>query len=165
MWSHTRMGWAGVSVRVKGGNHDSDFYLQIHPPWCFPEAQWVKNPPAMQEIPVRSLVWENPLEKGNATHIPVFSPGEFHGLYSPWGRKESDTTERLSLSLSYPPGAGFSPKCSGSISVARAAPSSGCSASQKAEKVGRGELSKASTVYPLPQPPLRLRPVRKPSGI
>ena len=31
---------------------------------------------------------------------PVFWPGEFHGLYSPWGRKESDTTEQLSLSLS-----------------------------------------------------------------
>ena len=31
--------------------------------------------------------------------MPVFWPGEFHGLYSPWGRKESDTTERLSLSL------------------------------------------------------------------
>ena len=30
---------------------------------------------------------------------PVFWPGEFHGLYSPWGRKESDTTERLSLSF------------------------------------------------------------------
>ena len=28
---------------------------------------------------------------------PVFWPGEFHGLYSPWGRKESDVTERLSL--------------------------------------------------------------------
>ena len=28
---------------------------------------------------------------------PVFWPREFHGLYSPWGRKESDTTERLSL--------------------------------------------------------------------
>ena len=28
---------------------------------------------------------------------PVFWPGEFHGLYSPWGHKESDTTERLSL--------------------------------------------------------------------
>ena len=31
---------------------------------------------------------------------PVLSPGKFHGLrslagYSPWGRKESDTTERL----------------------------------------------------------------------
>ena len=27
---------------------------------------------------------------------PVFWPGEFHGLYSPWGRKESDTTEQFS---------------------------------------------------------------------
>ena len=36
--------------------------------------------------------------------IPVFLPGKFHGQrslagYSPWGRKESDTTERLHLSL------------------------------------------------------------------
>ena len=31
---------------------------------------------------------------------PVFWPREFHGLYSPRGRKESDTAERLSLSLS-----------------------------------------------------------------
>ena len=30
---------------------------------------------------------------------PVFWPGEFHGLYSPWGRKESDMIEQLSLSL------------------------------------------------------------------
>ena len=28
---------------------------------------------------------------------PVFWPGEFHGLYSPWGHKESNMTERLSL--------------------------------------------------------------------
>ena len=27
----------------------------------------------------------------------VFWPGEFRGLYSPWGRKELDMTERLSL--------------------------------------------------------------------
>ena len=32
---------------------------------------------------------------------PVFWPGEFHGLYGPWGHKESDTTERLSLSANY----------------------------------------------------------------
>ena len=32
--------------------------------------------------------------------IPVFWPGEFHGLYSPWCCKESDTTEQLSLSSS-----------------------------------------------------------------
>ena len=30
---------------------------------------------------------------------PVFWPGEFHGLYSPWGHKESDKIESLSLSL------------------------------------------------------------------
>ena len=28
---------------------------------------------------------------------PVLWPGEFHGLYSPWGCKESDMTERLLL--------------------------------------------------------------------
>ena len=31
-------------------------------------AQMVKNPPAMWEIWVRSLVWEDPLEEGMATH-------------------------------------------------------------------------------------------------
>ena len=31
---------------------------------------------------------------------PLFWPGEFHGLYSLWGCKESDKTEQLSLSLS-----------------------------------------------------------------
>ena len=30
---------------------------------------------------------------------PVFWPGEFHGLCSPWGCKESDTSEQLSISL------------------------------------------------------------------
>ena len=60
-------------------------------------AQLVKNLPAMQETWVRSLGWEDPLEKGKATH-PWSWPGEFRGLYSPQGHKESDTTERLSLS-------------------------------------------------------------------
>ena len=46
-----------------------------------------------------SAGWEDPLEKGMATHS-VFLPGEFHGQrslagYSPWGCKESDTTEPL----------------------------------------------------------------------
>ena len=61
-------------------------------------AQLVKNPPAMWETWVRSLGWEDPLEKGKAAHSSIL-PGEFHGLYSPWGRKESDTTERLSLTI------------------------------------------------------------------
>ena len=33
---------------------------------------------------------------------PVFWPGEFHGLYSPWGSKDSDMTERLSLHFTSP---------------------------------------------------------------
>ena len=59
-------------------------------------AQLVKNPPAMRETWVQSLGWEGPLEKGNVPTL-VFWPGEFHVLYSPWGHKESDMTEQISL--------------------------------------------------------------------
>ena len=59
-------------------------------------AQLVKNPSAMLETWVLTLGLEDPLEKGKATH-QVFWPGEFHGLYSPWGCKELNTNERLSL--------------------------------------------------------------------
>ena len=37
--------------------------------------------------------------EGKGYPTPVFWPGEFHWLYSPWGRKGSDTTERLALAL------------------------------------------------------------------
>ena len=36
-------------------------------------AQTVKNLPAMQEIKVQSLDWEDPLEKGMATHSSILS--------------------------------------------------------------------------------------------
>ena len=39
----------------------------------------VKNLPAMKETWVRSMGWEDPLEKGKAT-TSVFWPGEFHRL-------------------------------------------------------------------------------------
>ena len=55
-------------------------------------AQLVKNPPAMWETWVLSLSWEDPLEKGTATHSNILA-GEFHGLYSPWSCKELDTAE------------------------------------------------------------------------
>ena len=56
----------------------------------------VKNLPAMQEMQVRSLGREDPLEEEMATHSSVLA-GESHGQrgllgYSPWGRMESDTT-------------------------------------------------------------------------
>ena len=50
----------------------------------------------MQDTWVQFLGWGDPLEKERLLS-PVFCPGEFHGLYSPWGHKESDTTEQLSL--------------------------------------------------------------------
>ena len=57
-------------------------------------AQMVKNLLGMWETQVRSLDWENPLEKGMAT-TPVFLPGKSHGQkslmgYSPWGHKDLD---------------------------------------------------------------------------
>ena len=62
-------------------------------------AQRVKRLPTMQETWVQSLGWEDPLEKEMAT-TPVLLPGKSHGRksligYSPWGRKELDTTEWL----------------------------------------------------------------------
>ena len=100
--------------------------------WASLIAQVAKNPPAMQETLVWFLGWEDPLEKGQATHSSIFGfllclscwrfclqcrrpkfdpwvgkicwrrerpptsvfwPRECHGPYSPWGLKESDTTE------------------------------------------------------------------------
>jgi len=36
-------------------------------------AQWVKKPPAMHEIQVWSLGWEDPLEKGMATRSSILA--------------------------------------------------------------------------------------------
>ena len=64
----------------------------------------------MQELDNRALknrldyglfhlwVGEIPWRRGWLS-ISVFRPGEFHGLYGPWGHKELDMTERLALSL------------------------------------------------------------------
>ena len=70
--------------------------------WASLVAQMVKNLPAMQETWVQSLGWEDPLEKGMATHCSILAwripwteePGR---LYSLWGHKESDRTEQLTL--------------------------------------------------------------------
>ena len=39
--------------------------------WAFFVVQLVKNLPAMQEMWVRSLGWEDPLEEGMATHSSI----------------------------------------------------------------------------------------------
>ena len=68
--------------------------------WTSLVAQLEKNPPAMWETwaqcgfnPwVEKISWRR-----ERLPTPVFWPGEFHGLYSSWGHKESDTIEQLSL--------------------------------------------------------------------
>ena len=41
--------------------------------WASLITQLVKNPPAMQETRVRSLGWEDPLEKGKTTHSSILA--------------------------------------------------------------------------------------------
>ena len=56
-------------------------------------AQVVKNPPAMLETWVQSLGWEDPLEKGMATHSNILA------LKIPWmkepGRLQSLGSQRV----------------------------------------------------------------------
>ena len=61
--------------------------------------QTVKRLPAMRETGVRSLGWEDAWRR-KWQPTPVLLPRKFHGWrilvgYSPWGHKESDTTERI----------------------------------------------------------------------
>ena len=58
-------------------------------------AQLIKNPPAMWKTSVHSLGWEDPLEKGKASHSSILA------WRIPWGRKELDRTEQFSLSMEF----------------------------------------------------------------
>ena len=69
-------------------------------------AQTVKNLSAKQETWFDPWVGKTPWRR-EWLPTPVFLPGEFHGQrslggYSPRSRKESDTTEQLTLSLFFP---------------------------------------------------------------
>ena len=59
-------------------------------------AQLVKNPPAMQEIPVQFLGWEDPLEKGKATFSSILT-WRIPWLVESMGLPDLDTTEQFSL--------------------------------------------------------------------
>ena len=96
-WGHTCLpappnpGTAGCLQRV--------LFAPSSPPQASLVAQMVKRLLTTQEAWVQSLGRGDPLEKDMATHLP-FLPGKFHGWrslvgYSPWGRKDLDTTERL----------------------------------------------------------------------
>ena len=67
--------------------------------WITLVAQTAKRLSAMQKTQVRSLGWEDPLEKEMAAHSSILAwkiPWVSEPCsYRPWGRKESDMTERL----------------------------------------------------------------------
>ena len=87
-----------LTVRATREAHFSTL-LAYKNKWASLVAQLVKNPPAMQETQfdswVQKIRWRREWPP-----TPVFWLGEFHGLYSLWGHKESNTTEWLSLSPS-----------------------------------------------------------------
>ena len=60
----------------------------------------VKNLSVMQEMQVRSLDWEDPLEERHGNPLQYSCLENPHGQrslagYSPWGHKESETTEAM----------------------------------------------------------------------
>ena len=66
--------------------------------------EWLRIGLPVQKTQVQILSWEDPRRR-EWQPTPVFLLGESHGQrnlagYSPWGFKESDTTEQQTLSLS-----------------------------------------------------------------
>ena len=83
-----------MSVLTQGPVNNQE--VPIH---AFLVAQMVKRLSTKWDTQVRALGWEDPLEKKWQSTLGLL-PGESHGQrslvgYSPWGRKEWDTTERL----------------------------------------------------------------------
>ena len=68
-----------------------DFVVGLFSPWASLVAQTVKNLPTVRETGVRSLGWEDPLEKEMATHSNTLAweiPWTEEPVgYSPWGRR------------------------------------------------------------------------------
>ena len=95
-----------IQTREGGCTSSTSFPLLGSPTSCWSPAalafdfvaQLVNKWPAMQKTWVWSLSWGDPLEKGKATHSSILT-WRIPWTYSPWGCKEWEMTERLSLSL------------------------------------------------------------------
>ena len=60
-------------IRGSGKSPGEGIGYPLQYSWAFLVAQTVKNLPAMQETWVRPLGWEDPLEKGKATHSSILA--------------------------------------------------------------------------------------------
>ena len=80
--------WEVMPVPIYG--HDVSFRIYICLNKCISlVAQRVKNLPAMQETMIQSLGWEDPLEKGMATHASVLA------WRIPWTEEEPDGLQSM----------------------------------------------------------------------
>ena len=81
------------SIPGSGRSPGEGIGYPLHYSWAsLMVAQMVKNLPAMQETGFDPWVGKIPWRRERLP-TPVIWSGEFHGLYSPWGCKESDMTE------------------------------------------------------------------------
>ena len=91
------------SILGSGRSAGEEIQYPLQCSWASLVALLVKNPPAMlEDLGLLPGLGRSPRRKERLP-TAVFWLGEFHGLYchvSPWGRKESDTTEQFH-SLSY----------------------------------------------------------------
>ena len=94
--------WSGLPFPLSGNLSDPEIELMCPTSPVLEDgfvARLIRNPPTMQETWVLFLGWEDPLEKGMATHSSILAWRIPWTVY-PWGHKKSETTERLSLSFS-----------------------------------------------------------------
>ena len=89
--------WSSLSILLQVALFHS--FLWLSNSWDSLVAQMVKRLPATRETGFNLWVGKIPWRR-KWQSTPVLMPGKFHGWrslmgYSPWGHKESDTTERL----------------------------------------------------------------------
>ena len=80
------------SISDSGRSPGEEIGYSLQYSWASLVAQLVKNPPAMRETLVQPLVGKIPWRR-EWLPTTVFWPGEFNGLYSPWGHKDLDSME------------------------------------------------------------------------
>ena len=61
------------SIPGSGESPEEGIGYQLQYSWASLVPQLVKNPPAVWETWFQSLGWEDPLEKGNATHSSILA--------------------------------------------------------------------------------------------
>ena len=84
------------SIPGSGRSAGEEIGYPLQYSWASLVANLVMNLPAMWETWVHPWVGKISWRRKRLP-TPIFWPGEFHELYSPWAHKELDTTEGLSL--------------------------------------------------------------------